>query len=97
MFQLGLNFFGLSLETAPQTRKNLFKQIHEIVFHGQGGYDWDTVYNMPIRYRDFIYNQIRDHYEKQNKAAEKQHKSIKTNKPVKPNINPTYTAKAPRK
>jgi hypothetical protein len=52
---------------------------------------------MPIRYRDFIYNQIRDHYEKQNKAAEKQQKSIKTNKPVKPNINPTFTAKAPRK
>ena len=52
---------------------------------------------MPIRYRDFIYNQIRDHYEKQNKAAEKQQKSIKTNQPTKPNTNPTYTAKAPRK
>jgi hypothetical protein len=52
---------------------------------------------MPIRYRDFIYNQIRTHYEKQNKDAEKQQKTLRTQKPTKPNINPTYTAKAPRK
>jgi hypothetical protein len=53
---------------------------------------------MPIRYRDFIYNQIRTHYEKQAKDTEKN----KSNKPktaqtAKPNINPTYTAKSPRK
>ena len=71
-----LSFFGLTSEIAPQYRINLFTQIHEIVFHGNGGYDWDTVYNMPIRYRDFIYNQIREHFEKQNKEAEKQQKKI---------------------
>jgi hypothetical protein len=52
---------------------------------------------MPIRYRDFIYNQMRDHYEKQNKDAEKQQKTLRTQKPTKPPINPTYTAKSPRK
>jgi len=54
---------------------------------------------MPIRYRDFIYNQIRTHYEKQAQDAEKQQKSLKsqTAKVAKPNINPTYTAKAPKK
>ena len=90
---MGLTFFGLT----PKYREHIFSRIHEIVFYGQGGYNWETVYHMPIRYRDFIYNQIRDHYEKQNKATENQQKSIKTNKPTKPNINPTYTAKAPRK
>ena len=90
---MGLTFFGLT----PKYREHVFTRIHEIVFFGKGGYDWDTVYNMPIRYRDFIYKQIREHYEKQNKETEKQQKSLKTNKPAKPNINPTYTAKAPRK
>ena len=92
MFQYLLTFFGLT----PDYRPYIFSQIHEIVFHSQGGYDWDTVYNLPIRYRDFIYNQIREHYEKQAKAAEKQQKSP-TSKIAKPNIKPTYTAKAPKK
>jgi hypothetical protein len=48
---------------------------------------------MPVRYRDFIYNKIREHYEKQAKDAEKQQKTMKSAKPAKPNINPTYTAK----
>jgi hypothetical protein len=54
---------------------------------------------MPIRYRDFIYNQIREHFEKQNKEAEKKQKQINTNntKNNKPNIKPTYTAKVPKK
>ena len=89
-----LTFFGLT----PKYREHIFSRVHEIVFFGNGGYDWETVYNMPIRYRDYIYNQIRTHYEKQAKDAEKN----KANKPktaqtAKPNINPTYTAKrAPR-
>jgi hypothetical protein len=52
---------------------------------------------MPIRYRDFIYNKIRSHYEKQNKDTEKKNKGLgKTGQVAKPNINPTYTAKAGR-
>jgi hypothetical protein len=54
---------------------------------------------LPVRYRDFIYKQLREHYEKQAKNQENQQKSLKskTAKTAKPNINPTYTAKAPRK
>jgi hypothetical protein len=52
---------------------------------------------MPIRYRDFIYNQIRSHYEKQNKKAEEQQSKMKTFKPIKPPTQSNYTAKAPRK
>ena len=93
--QLGLAFFGLT----PKYREYLFTRIHEIVFYGNGGYNWDTVYNLPIRYREFIYNQIRTHYDKQSKDHEAQQKAMntKTGQTAKPNINPTYTAKAPRK
>ena len=67
--QLGLAFFGLTSNTAPEFRLAIFKQIHEIVFHGQGGYDWDTVYNMPLWLRRFTFNEIRTYYEQQNESA----------------------------
>ena len=68
---MGLPFFGLT----QQYRVNLFTQIHEIVFHGKGGYDYDTVYNMPIWLRKFtsktIEQQITEEYEAQQKASQK--------------------------
>ena len=63
---MDLTFFGLTPDLAPQARVNLFSQIHEIVFHGQGGYDWNTVYNMPIWLRKFTFNKMREYYDKQN-------------------------------
>jgi len=66
IFPLDLTFFGLTSDLASQARVNLFNQIHEIVFHGQGGYDWETVYNMPIWLRMFTFNKMREYYDKQN-------------------------------
>jgi len=40
---LGLTFFGLTFDSAPQARAAIFTQIHEICFHGKGGYDWNTI------------------------------------------------------
>jgi hypothetical protein len=70
LFPLTLTFFGLTLEIAPQFRVNLFTQIHEIVFHGQGGYDWETVYNMPIWLRKFTFHKIQEYYNKQKEDSE---------------------------
>ena len=39
-----------------------------MVFHGNGGYDYYTVYNMPIWLRNFTFNKMREHYE--NEAAQ---------------------------
>ena len=68
--QLGLSFFGLTYDIAPQARANLFKQIHEIVFHGNGGYDWNTIYNMPIWLRKYTFKLIKDHYDEETKQIE---------------------------
>lgn len=68
--QSGLTFFGLTPDTAPQYRKNLFTQIHEIVFHGKGGYDWPTVYHMPIWLRKFTFHRINEFYKDEASAAE---------------------------
>lgn len=94
---MGLTFFGLTQEY----RVYLFKQIHEIVFNGQGGYDWDTVYNMPIWLRKFTFETLREHYEKLKEEQEKQNNTLtnKSSKEIaKPNVaTPTYTSKVPKK
>ena len=64
---MDLAFFGLTSNNISQTRVYTFSQIHEIVFHGKGGYDWETVYNMPIWLRKFTFNRIKEFYESQNK------------------------------
>ena len=92
-----LTFFGLT----PEYRVYLFKQIHEIVFHGKGGYDWDTVYNMPLWLRRTTFNIIKEFYEKEAEEMEKHQKSLKNSNSKeisRPNIpNPTYTTKAAKK
>ena len=66
-FLLGSTFFGLS----PEYRLAVFSQIHEIVFHGQGGYDWPTVYAMPIWLRNYTYNKIKEFYDIKNNAEQR--------------------------
>lgn len=84
-------------------RLSLFRQIHEIVFNGQGGYSWETVYNMPIWLRRFTFETLHEYYKKQKESTENQQSMLK-NKSDKniprPDIapkKPTYTAKAPKK
>ena len=45
--------------------------MHEIVFHGNGGYDWHTLYNMPIWLRNFTFKKIQEYYKKQEEAQNK--------------------------
>ncbi len=66
-----MDFFGLTLENSPTYRKNLFTQIHNIVFHGNGGYDWFTIYNMPIWLRKFTFHEINEYNKDQNEKANK--------------------------
>jgi hypothetical protein len=77
----GSTFFGLSLNNVSEIRKDLFLQIHDICFWGQGGYDFSTVYNLPIWLRKFILLQLRQHYDKTNNSEENNlKKSIETMK-----------------
>ena len=85
----GLIFFGLT----PTYRVSIFKQIHEIVFHGKGGYDFDTVYNMPIWLRNFTFKSIQEFYEKEKEEYDKVNKKSQTLKggQIK---KPTYSTRA---
>jgi hypothetical protein len=72
---LGLTFFGLTFDIAAEARAAIFKQIHQIVFHGKGGYDWHTVYNMPIWLRRFTFIEIQKFYQEEKDSVENQGKS----------------------
>ena len=76
--QLGLAFFGLTSNIISQSRSAVFQQIHQIVFYGNGGYDWETVYNMPIWLRRFTFNEIQKHYSEEKQSYENKGDGTKT-------------------
>jgi hypothetical protein len=93
---LVLTFFGLTQEH----RVAVFTQIHEIVYHGNGGYTWNDIYNMPIWLRRFTFRKIQDYINKQNEEMEKRQQSRSNTTKVdiaKPAIQSDYSFKAPKK
>jgi hypothetical protein len=46
----------------------LFRTIHEILFYGRGGYDYETVYNMPIWLRRITHQMIVEYMSKEREA-----------------------------
>lgn len=93
--RLGLTFFGLTSDY----RQIVFSQIHEIVFHGGGGYSWPDVYNMPIWLRNFTFNKLKAHFDNEAEAYEKSNKTSKSESTqvARPNIKPAYTTKGSNK
>ena len=69
-FPLGQAFFGLSQEY----RKQFWIQIHDLVYHGNGGFIFSEVYNMPIWLRKFNILQINKYNKKQEEEFKKKHK-----------------------
>ena len=66
-FPLTSAFFGLT----PQYRLEVWNQIHDLVYHGGGGFIHSEVYNMPIWMRNFHISRISEHIKKQNEEQEK--------------------------
>ena len=60
-------FFGLT----SAYRASLFTQIHELVYHGGGGFIHSEVYNMPTWLRRFHIQKINEHIEKENEEMRK--------------------------
>ncbi len=54
--------------------------VHQIVFHGKGGYDFPTIYNLPIWLRKYIYKEITDFYSEEKKSMENAKAGKKGNK-----------------
>jgi hypothetical protein len=91
IFQLELVFFGLT----PEYRASLFSQLHDIVFHGKGGYSFETVYEFPIWLRKYVHRSMIEFYENENKQTQKSsgQQSLLQNGQIKA---PDYSTKAHR-
>ena len=46
-FKLEPTFFGLK----PKDRIRLHENIFNLIWFGEGRWDWDTIYNMPVHIR----------------------------------------------
>lgn len=73
------------------------------MFYGKGGYDFDTVYNLPIWLRHYIYSEISKAYKAEAEAIEKAQsggsQSLTSENKVKgPPVKPAdYSVKARKK
>lgn len=82
-----------------QLRLKLFSQINEIVFYGKGGYDFNTIYTMPVWLRRFTYREILAAYEREAAAVKSASEGKETRSLSKPpNLRvPDYSIKGPSK
>jgi len=78
-------------------------EVHDLIYHGRGGFPYDTVYNMPIVYRRYHIQKIQEYLDKKAEAEEQATKNVakssKSNisKPNIPQADFTSKAKAPKK
>ena len=55
-FNLDRTFFGLE----PKDRLRSHELIFDLIWHGSGRWDWNTIYNMPIFLRTFWLQKLND-------------------------------------
>jgi hypothetical protein len=55
-----------------------------MVFHGKGGYDFNTVYNLPIWLRNYIFNEMKKHYEEEKSQIEQSSPNSNTTNIINP-------------
>jgi len=51
---LDQTFFGFNAKDRVALHKNLF----DLMWHGEGRWDWNTIYNMPVFLRNFWIDSI---------------------------------------
>ncbi len=88
-FNLDQTFFGFSPEDQVILHDNLFNMI----WHGEGRWDWDTIYTMPIfirrRWMKHVTRILEERAEYQNEIAQaKKNKNRKTKQIASPPIQP---------
>ena len=67
--------------------------MHDLVYHGGGGFIHSEVYNMPTWMRRFHIQKINEHVKQQNEEQEKSQKGTSTSSDMArgPNITPSST------
>lgn len=69
-FKLEQTFFGFK----PKDRVQLHENIFNLLWHGEGRWDWDTIYNMPIFLRNFYVKRVNSIIQERIDRVEQQQK-----------------------
>ena len=77
-------FFGLT----PTYKVNKQEQIFDLVYHSQGGFTYQDVYNMPVYMRTFYLRKLQKLFDSQKKEHEKAMKKARKSSPKSPKIRP---------
>jgi hypothetical protein len=75
-FKLEQTFFGFN----PDDRVKLHDNIFNLIWHGDGRWDWDTIYHMPIFLRRFYIKKVNKILEEREEVREKQREAIEQRK-----------------
>jgi hypothetical protein len=70
-FQLAPTFFGFKPKDRPYLHENIFNML----WHGEGRWTWDEIYQMPIFLRRFYAKQINKIIESKQAAIEERNKA----------------------
>ena len=70
-FQLASTFFGFKPEDRPYLHENIFNML----WHGEGRWTWDELYQMPVFLRRFYVKQINKIVQMKIDAREEQQKA----------------------
>ena len=77
-FRLDQTFFGLDVKDRPKIHDLIF----DLVWIGEGRWDWNTIYNMPIFLRNFYIKKLNKMTEDRKKQQTKQQQSSKSKKSI---------------
>jgi hypothetical protein len=82
---LGSRFFGLT----PSYKLQVYQEVHDLVYYGNGGFIYSEVYQMPIHIRRYHIRKIDVLHKKQNEELQKAREGTSTTPsvPKMPNIN----------
>jgi len=73
-FNLDQTFFGFK----PEHQIQLHDQLYELLIAGDGRWDWDTIYNLPLHIRKFWISKINRQRTDDAARAEQQAKQAET-------------------
>ena len=56
----------------------MYNEVHDLSYHGGGGFTYSEVYNMPIYLRRYSIRRINEHLGKQKEAQEEAQKDVES-------------------
>lgn len=59
---------------------SVYNEVHDLVYHGGGGYSYSEVYNMPIYLRRYSITRINNYLKEKKEAEEKIINDAKNNR-----------------